>query len=138
MKRILTIIAVMMIPLMIFSGCSKKEYIKDISVKEFVKMVNEKKTFPLYVGNDNCSHCVAYKPTLLSVLKKYNITVYHIDNSKLTDSEKATFTKYINIAGTPTIAFIKDGEEATTLNRITGEVDEETTIEMFKSNGYIK
>ena len=48
------------------------------------------------------------------------------------------FRKYINISGTPTVCFITNGEEETTLNRISGEVSLETTIERFKSNGYIK
>ena len=62
----------------------------------------------------------------------------NIDNSKLSSSEYAEFRKYINISGTPTVCFITNGEEETTLNRISGEVSLETTIERFKSNGYIK
>ena len=72
------------------------------------------------------------------VLNKYDIDIYHIDNSKLSSSEYAEFRKYINISGTPTVCFITNGEEETTLNRISGEVSLETTIERFKSNGYIK
>lgn len=139
MKNVIKSIVLILFVSIMLCGCgSKKEYIKDISLKEFKQMISDKKTFALYVGNDGCSHCVAYKPTLLKVLKKYNITIYHIDNSKLTTEEKNEFTTYINITGTPTIAFITKGEEETTLNRISGEVSEEETIERFKTNGYIK
>ena len=76
-------------------------------------------------------------PTLESVLDEYDITIYHLDNSKLSDKEYAEFKTYINISGTPTIAFITDGIEETTLNRIVGEQSKENTIERFKTNGYI-
>ena len=123
---------------LILSGCSKEEHIKEISLDEFKEKIANKESFALYVGNENCSHCVSYLPTLKSVLKEYNITIYHLDNSKLSDKEYAEFKTYINISGTPTIAFITDGEEETTLNRIVGETSKEDTIERFKTNGYIK
>lgn len=123
---------------LILSGCSKEEHIKEISLDEFKEKIANKESFALYVGNENCSHCVSYLPTLKSVLKDYNITIYHLDNSKLSDKEYAEFKTYINISGTPTIVFITDGEEETTLNRIVGETSKEDTIERFKTNGYIK
>ncbi len=97
-----------------------------------------KESFAIYIGNEGCSHCLSYKPTLEKVLKDYKITIYHLDNSKLSEEEFSEFKTYINISGTPTVAFITDGEEETTLNRIVGEASEESTIEMFKANGYIK
>ena len=97
-----------------------------------------KETFVIYVGNENCSHCIAYKPTLISVLNQYKITIYHLDNSKLSEKEYEEFKSYINISGTPTVAFITEGEEETALNRIVGETSKEDTIEVFKINGYIK
>ena len=123
---------------LILSGCSKEEHIKEISLDEFKEKIANKESFALYVGNENCSHCVSYLPTLKSVLKDYNITIYHLDNSKLSDKEYAEFKTYINISGTPTIVFITDGEEETTLNRIVGDTSKEKTIEKFKVNGYIK
>ncbi|MGN1267928.1 MAG: thioredoxin family protein [Candidatus Aphodocola sp.] len=138
MKRFLKIIMILFIFTLILSGCSKEEHIKEISLDEFKEKIANKESFALYVGNENCSHCVSYLPTLKSVLKDYNITIYHLDNSKLSDKEYAEFKTYINISGTPTIVFITDGEEETTLNRIVGETSKEDTIERFKTNGYIK
>ena len=109
----------------------------DISLDEFKEKMANKETFALYIGNEGCTHCVSYLPTLESVLDEYDITIYHLDNSKLSDKEYAEFKTYINISGTPTVAFITDGEEETTLNRIVGEQSKEDTIERFKTNGYI-
>ena len=77
-------------------------------------------------------------PTLKKVLKEYDITIYHIDNSKLTEEQIGELNTYVNISGTPTIAFITKGEEESTFYRIVGDISYEATIEKFKSNGYIK
>ena len=138
MKRIIKFLSIIFAAILL-TGCSSNEkYINEISLDEFKEKIANKESFALYVGNENCSHCVSYLPTLKSVLKEYNITIYHLDNSILTDKEYAEFKTYINISGTPTIVFITDGEEETTLNRIVGETSKEDTIERFKTNGYIK
>lgn len=138
MKKFLKVIMVLFIFTLILSGCSKEEHIKEISLDEFKEKIANKETFAIYIGNEGCSHCVSYRPILEKVLEDYDITIYHIDNSKLDNKEYAEFRTYINISGTPTVAFITDGEEETTLNRITGETSKDATIERFKSNGYIK
>ena len=138
MKRIIKFLSIIFAAILL-TGCSSNDkYINEISLDEFKEKIANKESFALYVGNENCSHCVSYLPTLKSVLKEYNITIYHLDNSMLTDKEYAEFKTYINISGTPTVAFITDGEEETTLNRIVGETSKEDTIERFKTNGYIK
>lgn len=139
MKKILKGLVIVFIFVLFAVGCSSNsKHIVEISLDDLKEKIANKETFALYVGNENCSHCVSYKPTLESVLDEYNITIYHLDNSKLNDKEKAEFKTYVNISGTPTVAFIADGEEETTLNRIVGEASKENTIERFKTNGYIK
>ena len=100
--------------------------------------MNNKDTFILYIGNKNCHNCTSYEPVLKKVLNDYNITVYKLDNSKLSDDEFKEFSKYFSIQGTPTILFVNNGEEETTINRIVGNTSEKSTIERFKTNGYIK
>lgn len=139
MKKVIKSIIIIFTLVFLLTGCSSDEkYIKEITLDQFKEKMANKETFALYVGNENCSHCIAYLPTLKSVLKEYDITIYHLDNSKLSDKEYSEFTTYISISGTPTVAFITDGEEETTLNRIVGEISKEDTIERFKTNGYIK
>ena len=141
MKKLIRFSLLIFTVVIVLSGCFNKNassgYIKEISFDEFMEKVENKESFPVYIGNEGCSFCVAYKPTLESVAKDYNITIYHVDNSKLTEDEAIEFSKYINYSGTPTVAFITDGDEETTLNRITGKVSLESTIARFKTNGYI-
>ena len=138
MKKFLKIFIILFTVTILLCGCSKKEHIKEISLDEFKEKIANKETFVVYVGNKDCSHCISYRPILEKVLDDYDITIYHVDNSKLDNNEYAEFRTYINISGTPTVAFITSGEEETTLNRITGEASRSETIERFKSNGYIK
>ena len=141
MKRILKnilLVVILIVSLVSLSGCSGKSNIKEITLDELKEKIANKESFPLYVGNEGCSHCISYKPVLEAVAKEYDITTYHLDNSKLSDKEQSQFKSIINISGTPTIAFITDGEEETTLNRIVGEATKDATIKRFKSNGYIK
>lgn len=121
------------------TGCfNKKSNIKEITLEEFKEKIANKETFPLYVGNEGCSHCISYKPILESVVNENDIVLYHLDNSKLSDEEYSEFKKYIKISGTPTVLFITKGEEETTLNRIVGQTSKDVTIKRFKTNGYIK
>ena len=137
MKKILKLLFIISIFTIILCGCGKK-HITEITFDELKKKIENKDTFALYVGNEDCSHCVAYKPILQSVLDEYDISIYHLDNSKLSEDEASEMLKYINISGTPTIAFLTNGEEESTLDRIVGELSKEETIEKFRLNGYIK
>lgn len=139
MRKILKILLIVFMLTITVTGCSSGgNHIKEISLDEFKEKMANKETFALYVGNESCIHCASYKPTLESVLDEYDITIYQLDNSKLSDKEYSEFKTYISISGTPTVAFITEGEEETTLNRIVGEISKEETIERFKTNGYIK
>lgn len=137
MKRFINILLISIVFIFTLTGCSNK-HIKEISFKEFEKKIENKDTFAVYIGNKDCVHCVAYRPILEEVLDEYDINIYHLDNSKLSKKELSKMTDYVNISGTPTVAFLVNGEEESTLDRIVGESDKETTIEKFKANGYIK
>lgn len=139
MKKIIKYVSIICL-FILLTGCgnTKKSNIKEITLDEFKDKITNKESFVVYIGNEDCSHCQSYKPTLEKVLNDYDITIYHIDNSKLSDKEYGEFKNYVSISGTPTVAFITEGEEESALNRIVGQTDEETTIKRFKANGYIK
>lgn len=139
MKKFIKYFVLVISFMFILCACTKSNsHIKEISLKDLKTKINNKESFALYIGNENCSHCVAYLPTLEEVLDKYNITVYHLDNSKLSTNELSKLKEYVNITGTPTIAFLVKGEEESTLYRITGEASYDTTVQKFKDAGYIK
>lgn len=136
MKKILLLLTFILVTFTF--GCGKKERILEVSANEFLTKIENKETFALYIGNDNCTYCNQYKPTLEDVLNDYDISIYHLDNSKLTSENYNKINPIINVQSTPTIVFIKDGEEKSTLDRIVGQVSYEKTVNKFKKNGIIK
>ena len=124
---------------LLICGCGKEEnHITEISYSNLKERLNNKESFVLYIGNKDCTHCQSYKPILTSVLNEYDIDIFQLDNTKLTTNEYNEFKSILSVTGTPTILFITNGEEETTLNRIVGEKTKQETIDRFKTKGYIK
>ncbi|HOZ53723.1 MAG TPA: thioredoxin family protein [Bacilli bacterium] len=145
MKKTLIIVAILIVLILVGIFLYNKlnvsisdDILHKVTFNEFKTKMENKDSFAIYVGHDSCSACQQYKPTLLSVVKKYNITLYYLDNSTLTEDENIELTSILSVQGTPTIAFITNGEEESTLNRIYGVTSKEDTIERFRLNGYIK
>ncbi len=117
---------------------TNKKYsnIVSITVSELEAKIQNKETFILVVSQTGCSHCKQYLPELNRTLKKINLTAYDLNVTGLKSEEATTLNKYINFSGTPTTFFYRDGEEKTTLNRITGYADEIKILERLKSLGY--
>ena len=139
MDKLAKLFILAIIVALLICGCSKDEnHIIEISYDNLKEKLDNKESFALYVGNEDCTHCQSYKPILASVLNEYDIDIFQLDNSKLTVKEYNEFKSILNVSGTPTIIFITNGEEETTLNRIVGEKTKQETIDRFKTNGYIK
>lgn len=136
MKKFLKTICLLLV--VFLTGCSSYS-LKEINYKEYNKMINEKKDFIIYIGSDTCPNCVSFAPKLESVIKEYKINnVYYINLNSLSEEDKSKFNKSINVSGTPTVAFIENGDEASSFNRINGDVSKEKIISRLKANDYIK
>ena len=142
---IISIISILSIGGLIYASIvlNKKEqdlskYLVELSYKELKNKLDKKDSFILVITRTDCSHCAVFKPKLKEVLSQNNIIAYEIATDKLETNEKAEFNDIANISGTPTTIFIVDGEEATTTNRLIGDVTTEKIINKLKSQGYIK
>ena len=123
--------------IIMIGGCSNHNYLKEINYNEFNSMMRNEESFILYVGQTSCSACSNYTPIFTQVLKNHDVTAYYIDLNNLNDNYTA-FIKTINVHSTPSIVFIKDGKETSTLHRINGSVSYEKTVDKLKNQGYIK
>lgn len=121
-----------------FCACANENYIIDTSLKEVKTMVENKESFILYIGSSDCSHCSSYRPKLEDVTLEYKVKVYYIDTSKLNDDEYDELTNIVSFSGTPTTAFIDEGEDLGTQTHIDGDVSIDVIKNSFKNNGYIK
>lgn len=135
MKKIFRILIILCFSCI--TGCSNN--IKEINYNEVNSLIKNKETFILYIGSASCSNCVEFEPKFNSVIKEYNIkNAKYIDLDNFDDDEKNNLNKIINISGTPTVVFIKNGEEESMTNRINGNVSKEKIISRLKANEYIK
>jgi predicted bacteriocin transport accessory protein len=134
LKKILALLLCMFI----LCGCSYKSYIVDTTLDEVKEKIENKEDFILYIGSKTCSHCAQYRPKLEDVANEYEITVYYVDVSTLSTEEENELKNIANYTGTPTTAFIYDGEDLGTQTHIDGDVSIEKIKQAFKNNGYIK
>ena len=114
------------------------EHLIELKFSELEDKINKKEDFILVVTQTNCSHCESYKPILKDVLVNYDIVAYEINTKKLSKEEYKGFSNIININGTPTTIFFRNGEETTTSNRLIGEQKYNNIVRRFQSLGYIK
>lgn len=139
MKKILKKILFMVILVLSLTGCGNKiKTYEEISYKQFVQKIENKDSFILFIGAESCQHCSMYKNTINKIVENYQVKIYHIDMDKLSETEYSKFKTYINFSGTPTTAFIYDGKEENTYNRISGNKSYDKVKERLIKEGYIK
>lgn len=138
-------IATLAIAGMIYASITlkQKEKIEDshlisLTFKELQKKIDKKDSFILVITQEECSHCMEYKPVLKSVLTEYDIYAYELSLDKLSKKETAQLKDIANTSGTPNTVFIENGEEKNTSSRITGNKSKDKIISRLKAMGYIE
>ena len=114
-----------------------KSYFKELEYDDVIDKIENKEDFILLVSQTGCTHCISYKPKLKEVAKEHKVYVYYIDVDLLNEKETDNLKKYISFTSTPVTLFLRNGEELTAANRITGDANKEKIIKKFKSNGFI-
>jgi len=104
---------------------------------EFKRKIENEESFILVILQTGCGACYAYKPTLNEVIEEYNLDIYTINISNLSDDGRAFLQSVAAFDSTPTTLFITDGIEETNLNRLIGAVNKSTLVNRLKSLGYI-
>ena len=143
-KTYLIILIILLILLFVSLGVlyiRKKEeentLVYEINMQQLEEKINNKDTFILVMTQTGCVHCQRYLPTIKKVSREYGVTFYVLNRAKLSKEEYNRLNDIANISGTPTTIFIVDGEEKTTLNRLTGSIEKSRLVEKLISEGYI-
>lgn len=136
MKKILMIL----IGVICLTACSDKKIksYTEITYEEFKQKIENKESFPLFVGSHDCHHCDDYKISLNSFISDYQVDVFYIDVANLEKEEFNEFLTHVNFSSTPTTVFIIDGEEQNVYNRIVGALPYGKIVSKFQKMGYIK
>ena len=118
--------------------------IYQIQVGDTLDTIANKVDFILFIGSETCAHCAAFKDTVNSIVKNYQIKIYYIDINKFSNTESSKFKTIINYSGTPTTVFIKNGSELkdengnVTIYRINGNIEYEKVVNKIKKAGFIE
>lgn len=143
-KTYLIILIILLILLFVSLGVlyiRKKEeentLVYEINMQQLEEKINNKDTFILVMTQTGCVHCQSYLPTIKKVSREYGVTFYVLNRAKLSKEEYNRLNNIANISGTPSTIFIVDGEEKTTLNRLTGSIEKSRLVEKLISEGYI-
>ena len=143
-KTYLIILIILLILLFVSLGVlyiRKKEeentLVYEINMQQLEEKINNKDTFILVMTQTGCVHCQSYLPTIKKVSREYGVTFYVLNRAKLSKEEYNRLNDIANISGTPTTIIIVDGEEKTTLNRLTGSIEKSRLVEKLISEGYI-
>lgn len=133
LKKILLIVTLTFL----LTGCTKGSMV-EINYKDLTKMLNNKQSFILFIGSNECSNCSNYKVTVNNIIKHYKLTYYYIDIANLSDSDVNKLQGQFYFSGVPTTVFIEKGTEKNTNKRIVGAVEYSTAIKALQKAGYIK
>ncbi len=136
MKKIVKF-CVLVVCLLLMTGCGK-DYMKEISYKEYKELLDNKETFILEIMRTDCSACINFKPKITDVANSYKVEVKFINTDHITEEEENSLFSETGITGTPTVIFYKDGVEETVSSRINGSVSKDRIVSKFKTNGFIK
>jgi len=130
-------IAIVIVMICIFQGNddSKPSPIREISFETMIQKFEAKETFILYIGANNCTHCLELKPILTGALNETGKIAYYIDTAKLTDEEDNKLKEHVEYRGTPNVAFIKNGQENQMRRMIGSGYSKEKVIE-FINKGF--
>ena len=130
-KKILLIIFTLLIT------CACSSSLKNINLKKLNNLLNDKKTFVLYLTDNDKGKTL--KNTLQKVSTDNKIESYYLNTIKLSDKELKDLKKIFKYDDTNIILFIKDGKEETVLSRIDDLYISEKKLEQeLKNQGYIK
>lgn len=140
MKK-LAIITILFASILLVTGCNSEEkstYLKEVTFDELYEMMNNEKSFILEFVQDGCTHCAVFTPRFENVLEDYQIYAKQLNFSNITEEEYSQIVSDFGTFGTPTVIFIENGKEKTTINRLTGEPSEKEIIRKLTQNGYIE
>ena len=138
MKKIT--LCLMLVVVFFLSGCDSKKLntYQEISYQEYTDMMDRDESFPLVIGSSTCSACSMFKGTMESFIKKYQIVVYYIDISKLSEDDLNLLKSEVNFSSTPTTIFVENGKHTSVYYRIVGADAMSGVVSAYTRMGYIK
>ena len=122
---------------LLLTGCGTKAGYSEVSYSELNKKMENKDSFPLFIGATSCTHCNTYKEILKEFSKKYDVEIFYIDIDGITKDEFNQLVIDFNFQkSTPTTMIITNGEKPSTFDMFEG-ASYDKLISLLKKHGYI-
>ena len=110
-----------------------------IDYTQYQDIINGDEKQIIVFAQTGCSHCEEARPVLNDIAKEYNITINYLNITDLSTEDQTSMTESLDILadgfGTPLTIVVQNKE---VIDSIEGFESEESMINFFKENGFIK
>ena len=110
---------------------------KNISVKEFNKILNSKKKSIVIVARPTCMYCEKFAPVLKEAKDKMNLKINYIDTDEFGEDDWYEFTSSLEFLqgewGTPLLMIVQDGK---LVDKNNGYVEYSDLEKFLNRNGF--
>ena len=137
MKKVLLVLFV----LLSLTACNKKFSKGEVVTAyadEVLEKLENKESFIVYVGYDDCQSCKEFKPILNQLIENYDITIYYLPtDDKQTEDQlnEIQYNYFYRIYWTPTTYIVEDGEVLAIKEQL---IEYEELVEWLKEYGKIE
>ena len=137
MKKVLLVLFV----LLSLTACNKKFSRGEVVTAyadEVLEKLENKESFIVYVGYDDCQSCKEFKPILNQLIENYDITIYYLPtDDKQTEDQlnEIQYNYFYRMYWTPTTYIVEDGEVIAIKEQL---IEYEELVEWLKEYGKIE
>lgn len=137
MKKVLLVLFV----LFSLTACNKKFSKGEVVTAyadEVLEKLENKESFIVYVGYDDCQSCKEFKPILNQLIENYDITIYYLPtDDKQTEDQlnEIQYNYFYRMYWTPTTYIVEDGEVLAIKEQL---IEYEELVEWLKEYGKIE
>lgn len=137
MKKVLLVLFV----LLSLTACNKKFSKGEVVTAyadEVLEKLENKESFIVYVGYDDCQSCKEFKPILNQLIENYDITIYYLPtDDKQTEDQlnEIQYNYFYRMYWTPTTYIVEDGEVLAIKEQL---IEYDELVEWLKEYGKIE
>ena len=137
MEKVLLVLFV----LLSLTACNKKFSKGEVVTAyadEVLEKLENKESFIVYVGYDDCQSCKEFKPILNQLIENYDITIYYLPtDDKQTEDQlnEIQYNYFYRMYWTPTTYIVEDGEVLAIKEQL---IEYEELVEWLKEYGKIE
>ena len=106
---------------------------QEVTYSELKNIVNKNEKSVIFIGRDDCSHCINYKPIILEVAIQNKFTINYINTNSITSRDDLSeLLTFFDTNATPTTVIVSNGR---ILGKHIGEMNRSELVE-FLNNYY--